>query len=230
MDILKPYYKNYCKNVSPDNQALSFKASVYCYNYCVKNKPRKIIDLGSGFTSFVLRLYQKNFSTEDFKIYVYSVDDNKKWLNKTYNFLKNNKVNTDNLLFFRNTSVPVLEKNPKYLNKKNGKYNFLNDDLVLSLENPKNSEYIITDFKTGENIKESNFDFIIYDMGLMITRGINLKNAMNLLDKNGNMFIDDLQFYEKFVKKIIKDHAILKILKEETLDNYSRYCGICNFI
>jgi len=86
MDILKPYYKNYCKNVSPDSQALSLKASVYCYNYCVKNKPRKIIDLGSGFTSFVLRLYQKNFSTEDFKIYVYSVDDNKKWLNKTYNF------------------------------------------------------------------------------------------------------------------------------------------------
>ena len=226
MDVLNSSYKDYCNNVSPDNQALSLKASVYCYNYCVKNKPQKIIDMGSGFTSYVLRLYQKNFSTEDFKIEVYSVDDDKSWLNKTKEFLRRNKVSRENLLLFSNVDVPMLKKSDKNY-RKNGKYQHLNDDFLEWLDDPKNTEYVLEDISNGSKVKLPKFDFIIYDMGTMSTRARNLRNAIKLLNKeNGVVFVDDLQYYEFFIRKLIKDDdLVFEVLKDETLDKYKRYCG-----
>ena len=63
-----------------------------------KKKPRWILDLGSGFSSFTFRLYSMNTSNE---VGVYSVDDDQQWLEKTRSYLTAKGVRSDNLLHWR---------------------------------------------------------------------------------------------------------------------------------
>ena len=59
------------------------------FSICFQQRPRIILDLGSGFSSAVFRLYmaQQNVQTT-----VYSVDDDPLWLNKTRDSLKANNL------------------------------------------------------------------------------------------------------------------------------------------
>lgn len=62
---------------------------------CAILNPKKILDLGSGFSSFVFRLYA---SRAAIKPVTWSVDDASEWLEKTEAFLIKHKVNHENLV------------------------------------------------------------------------------------------------------------------------------------
>ena len=102
--ILKPYYKQYISEVSNDSMTISFELSVFLMILCNIFKPKSILDLGSGFSSFIFRHYMLNTTS---KTEVWSVDDSHSWLEKTRQFLTLHNLPIDNLI----TWSSFLEKN-----------------------------------------------------------------------------------------------------------------------
>jgi len=94
MQLLKPYHSQYIREISTPDMAASLELAGTLLSICQANGYKKFADLGSGFSSFVLRYYAKSYPDVE----VYSVDDNNKWLEKTRNYLKSVGV-TDSKLF-----------------------------------------------------------------------------------------------------------------------------------
>lgn len=92
--ILEPYYLQYISQVSNEVMAISFELSKFLFVICEIFKPKSILDLGSGFSSFVFRYYMLNSSS---KPKICTVDDSAIWLEKTREFLNNQHLPTDNL-------------------------------------------------------------------------------------------------------------------------------------
>lgn len=90
---IMPFYQDYVSNISNPIMAASFETSVFLLILCDLIKPQRIIDFGSGFSSFIFRFYsQKHSGTE-----VWSVDDSQEWLDKTGEYLIKNNMSADNL-------------------------------------------------------------------------------------------------------------------------------------
>jgi len=87
-EIVKSAYQKYVTEVSTKVWAVSWELVRYLTKLLHMYKPQRILDLGSGFSSFLFRWYVKD---------VTSVDDDRKWLKKTEAFLKENDVSTKNL-------------------------------------------------------------------------------------------------------------------------------------
>ena len=85
-------YKEYTRKVSSPSAAISLELACFLYFMCDNIQPRLIVDLGSGFSSYVLRTFQ-----QDQNIKVYSVDDNPFWLDRTRDFLSCHHLSIDNL-------------------------------------------------------------------------------------------------------------------------------------
>lgn len=83
-ELAEPY-ADYIENVSEAAHAMSLSAAAYLLCLCRRIKPRRLADLGSGFSSYVLARYAKESSTA---VHVESVDDNREWLGRTEGFLE----------------------------------------------------------------------------------------------------------------------------------------------
>lgn len=92
---LLPFYRNYVADVSNEIMAVSFELSVFLFYLCGSRTPGRILDLGSGFSSFVFRHFM---SHADPKPVVWSIDDSPEWLGKTRSFLMANDVNSEHLI------------------------------------------------------------------------------------------------------------------------------------
>jgi predicted O-methyltransferase YrrM len=75
--------------------AVSSELSEFLLVLCNIIKPKRILDLGSGFSSFVFRQYMVN---APLKPDVWSVDDSPFWLEKTHEFLAANSLPNENLI------------------------------------------------------------------------------------------------------------------------------------
>lgn len=91
---LRPAYELYVREVSVPDMAASLEASTLLYRLCQANKYKRLLDLGSGFSSFVFRLYAK----ETPGVKVISVDDDSQWLLKTRNFLEAQNVPLEGMM------------------------------------------------------------------------------------------------------------------------------------
>lgn len=91
---VKPAYFEYVNNISSPEMAVSLQTAVLLYYLSKMKCPKRILDLGSGFSSYILRLYAHEHSEN---VEVYSIDDNNKWLEKTQKYLSINKLPSDNL-------------------------------------------------------------------------------------------------------------------------------------
>ncbi|HRN70064.1 MAG TPA: hypothetical protein PLS49_02660 [Candidatus Woesebacteria bacterium] len=96
-DKYKDAYRDYVNSISTENMAASLELASCIYALCKYKKPLRVLDLGSGFSSFVLRTFKKEESEE---MEVISVDDSQDWLNKTRDYLYMNHLSTDHLLVF----------------------------------------------------------------------------------------------------------------------------------
>jgi predicted O-methyltransferase YrrM len=101
---LQPYYKEYISTMSVDHMAISPELSILLMILCHALKPKSILDLGSGFSSFVFRTYLRDAAV---KPKIDSIDDSEEWLNKTRTFLSKYHLPTEKM----NTWPAFLEKN-----------------------------------------------------------------------------------------------------------------------
>ena len=91
--LLQPAYNDYIARISPHNWALSLETGSLFYVICEEVKPAKVIDTGSGFSSYVVRLWQqKNMPSAE----VWSVDDSASWLERSKTFCAEKSVGLDN--------------------------------------------------------------------------------------------------------------------------------------
>jgi len=82
-------YEDYTNTVSEKGMAIGLRSAAFIYVLCDTLKPARMVDFGSGFTSYVLRLFPGT---------VVSVDDSPEWLDKTRDFLARHDMPTDGLV------------------------------------------------------------------------------------------------------------------------------------
>lgn len=90
----------YTASVSSPEMAVSLNSAILLTVFCENLKPMRLLDTGSGFSSYVLRSYAATTGAE-----VFSVDDNEHWLEKTREFLKAHNVSSDNVMNWKDFSA-----------------------------------------------------------------------------------------------------------------------------
>lgn len=91
---LKPVHDDYVNRISRPDMAASLELGAFLCAACISRQPRRLLDLGSGFSSFVLRSYAR----QNAGVTVISVDDDSAWLGKTAQFLDEQGLGKENLL------------------------------------------------------------------------------------------------------------------------------------
>lgn len=94
---MRAVFREYTSTISLEGMPISFESACLLWSLCEATNPKRILDMGSGFSSFVFRRYQ---STAGTKPEVWSVDENKDWLEITRTFLASHKLLEDNLLYW----------------------------------------------------------------------------------------------------------------------------------
>jgi predicted O-methyltransferase YrrM len=75
--------------------AASLELACFLDIWCRTRNPRFILDLGSGYSSFIFRSYQKD---ADHPVRVISVDNSPEWLAKTGEYLRNHGLSEEELM------------------------------------------------------------------------------------------------------------------------------------
>jgi hypothetical protein len=86
---MKLAYVDYIRNVSKPEWAMSWQLATILDKTIRQMKPSRLLDLGSGFSSYVMRLSGTP---------TVSVDKDAGWLGKTRDFLEKNHLSTENLI------------------------------------------------------------------------------------------------------------------------------------
>jgi predicted O-methyltransferase YrrM len=81
---LLPFYNHYISCVSGPNSAISLELARLMLTMCNLLQPKRVLDLGSGFSSFVFRHFMARTGGG---FQVWSIDDREAWLDKTRDFL-----------------------------------------------------------------------------------------------------------------------------------------------
>lgn len=81
---IRQIYTGYTKDVSYEGMPISFESACFLWSMCEALNPKRILDMGSGFSSFVFRHYQRTASPD---LEIWSVDESAEWLGKTKDFL-----------------------------------------------------------------------------------------------------------------------------------------------
>ena len=89
---LEDMYLYYTTNISNASMAASLKCCVFLLCLYKALEPEKILDLGSGFSSYALRYFNGRFLPDS---EIYSVDSSKGWLEKSKQFCQLNTLNDE---------------------------------------------------------------------------------------------------------------------------------------
>lgn len=92
-DMLRPAHELYTSTISSKGMALSLETAAFVWSLCEERKPSSILDLGSGFSSYVVRQWAK---TNRFYPSICSVDDDANWLLQSQKFCNENGVDSLN--------------------------------------------------------------------------------------------------------------------------------------
>jgi predicted O-methyltransferase YrrM len=86
-------YNYYIENISSRPMAASLPCCIYLLALYDRLLPLKVLELGSGFTSYCLRFYKKlrNINSE-----IYSIDTSKEWLETSKNYCKERELDINN--------------------------------------------------------------------------------------------------------------------------------------
>jgi predicted O-methyltransferase YrrM len=86
-------YRVYIDTVSSAGMAASLETMAFLLAFCRRSGIGSAVDFGSGFSSFVLRLWAAQTGAT-----VWSVDTDPAWLKRTEQFLRDRDLNADGLL------------------------------------------------------------------------------------------------------------------------------------
>ncbi len=92
---LGPSYIDYIFTVSSAEHAISLPLAAFLLTACEALEPDAVLDLGSGFSSYVLRTYA---ATRTPAARAVSVDDDRSWLSKTAAFIGAAKLPGDEIV------------------------------------------------------------------------------------------------------------------------------------
>jgi predicted O-methyltransferase YrrM len=95
-DELFPRYKESCLTVSRRGMAASVESVAYMWWLCEQTKASRVLDMGSGFSSYVLRCYAARAAHP---VEVVSVDDSIEWLGRTRDWLTHCDLPADGLMW-----------------------------------------------------------------------------------------------------------------------------------
>ena len=95
--LLREQHERYTNTISSKGMALSLETAALIWELCGDRSPGSIIDLGSGFSSFVVRQWAKDAS---YKPVVWSVDDDKNWLQRSKEYCGAQGVATSNFAYW----------------------------------------------------------------------------------------------------------------------------------
>ena len=90
-------YEEYTSKVSSEIMAISLELSVFCILMCDMMRPQKILDLGSGFSSYIFRSLPSILG-EGYQPIIWSVDDSTEWINETKTFLSSHDIPSDSVI------------------------------------------------------------------------------------------------------------------------------------
>ena len=96
---LLPTYEEYITKVSNEIMAISLELSVFCILICDIIRPKKIVDFGSGYSSYVFRSLISIIGG-NYQPTIWSVDDSADWIDKTKTFLDSCNISSDNVIIW----------------------------------------------------------------------------------------------------------------------------------
>jgi predicted O-methyltransferase YrrM len=105
-DLLRPSHTLYVTTVTTPDIAISLEMSSFVWTLCEMYSPRVMVDLGSGYSSFMLRMWA---GLQEQRSLVVSIDDNEEWLKKSIKFCEDHHKNTDGFLMHSDTRVDLLK-------------------------------------------------------------------------------------------------------------------------
>jgi glycosyltransferase involved in cell wall biosynthesis/predicted O-methyltransferase YrrM len=91
---LRELYYEYVTTVSTVEMAISWQLSAWLWNWLEEHRPGRVLDLGSGFSSVLFRLWRQASKPET---RIVSADTDLGWLEKTAAFLQRSGLSTDGL-------------------------------------------------------------------------------------------------------------------------------------
>lgn len=112
---LNASYREYISTVSTASAAISLELARFIWHSLRALGARCIVDLGSGFSSYVLRAYQAGRREQGIDCQVFSCDDNDFWLNKTREYLKYKRLSEDNLVGWAEFVAEGVCRNPDFV-------------------------------------------------------------------------------------------------------------------
>lgn len=86
---LQSKHSEYTERISSKEMAVSLETASFLASLCDTTTPLRILDLGSGFSSYTLACYASSQATS---VTLVSVDDSPTWLDRTRSFLKSEGV------------------------------------------------------------------------------------------------------------------------------------------
>lgn len=95
--LLTEPYEEYVAGVSSPVWAVSPQTAALVHGLCTLLKPKMVLDLGSGFSSFALRRYSRDATDP---CTVHSIDDDVQWLKQTWEFLVAHGLQTDGMFLW----------------------------------------------------------------------------------------------------------------------------------
>ncbi len=90
---LSESHTRYLNGVSTEDMAVSLELAAFLLVLCRVKQPNRVLDLGSGYSSFVLRKY----AAERGDVHVASVDDDAAWLQRTVGWISVHELGTAGL-------------------------------------------------------------------------------------------------------------------------------------
>jgi hypothetical protein len=168
-----PSYKEYISKVSSEIMAISLELSVFCILMCDMIKPQKIVDFGSGYSSYIFRSLT-SIIDKDYQPVIWSVDDSEEWINKTKTFLSSSNISSDNVISW-----------DAFIEENLGLFDFILYDLGGFEFRKKNLQYII-------NLCDKNGMIIFDDM-----HSAEYGRYLNKTLKKTNYTCFDIRYYSK---------------------------------
>lgn len=164
-------YEDYVTNFSNKSEPIRPEGIKNILRFCFLFKPKKLIDFGSGFSSYIFRLYKSKFNPSSV---VFSVDDNKEWLSVTRDFLKKYECDSENLFLFSNFIKKVDSKFDLILNDFSSRwpvrqismklcYNLISENGVLLLDDFNKSVKFIQSHQARDLFSKAFLKYIRYN-------------------------------------------------------------------
>lgn len=166
-DRLRKTHELYTSTISSKGMALSLETSALVWVLCDEMRPKTVVDMGSGFSSFVVREWAKE---QDYAVEVWSTDDDLFWVEQSRKFCEQQGVSTENFSFW--SDFPTSNKFDFILYDL-GRMPARNANLTASLDMINPGGVVVIDdchkFNYSKHVSSS-----VADRGMTL---INMKNA-----------------------------------------------------